>query len=169
MLKIGGQTEINGDFNLDPMFYQNIEEAIANDIRVGIYFYSYATTEKEAQEQANWIIKKIKDYDITLPIVFDWENWNNYTNFKLSFHSLNKIAASFIERIEDQGYKGMLYSSKYYLENIWYQEDYTNWLAYYTTDFYDYNNYYMWQVCNDGKIDGIESYVDIDVMYEESA
>ena len=63
----------------------------------------------------------------------------------------------------------MLYSSKYYLENVWYEDEYTNWLAYYTNDFYDYDNYYMWQVCSDGKIDGIDGYVDIDVMYEKNA
>jgi len=58
----------------------------------------------------------------------------------------------------------MLYSSKYYLETIWYKEEYTNWLAYYNTTFEQYNNYYMWQLCSDGKIDGIDGYVDINIM-----
>ena len=51
------------------------------------------------------------------------------------------------------------------LENIWYKDDYTNWLAYYNSDFTEYKDYYMWQLCNNGKIDGIDGYVDIDVMY----
>lgn len=165
MLKIGGQTKINGEFTLDPYFYSNIEGALENDIKVGLYFYSYAKTTKEAKEQADWIITNLKDYQIDMPIVFDWENWNNYTKFHISFHTLNKIATSFINRVEELGYKGALYSSKYYLENIWYQEEYTNWLAYYNEEFTEYKDYYMWQLCSNGKIDGINSYVDIDIMY----
>lgn len=164
MLKIGGQKEIGGEFHIDPKFYDNIKGALANDIKVGLYFYSYATTEKEAIKQADWIANKIKNYEVDLPIAFDWENWHNYTSFHLSFNSLNKIASAFVNQIEKHNYKAMLYSSKSYLENIWYQEDYTTWIAYYTNSFPEYNNYYMWQLCSDGKIDGIKGYVDIDIM-----
>lgn len=164
MLKIGGQTKIGDTFNLDPKFYDNIKGALNNNIKVGIYFYSYATSEKEAIKQADWIIDKLKKYKIELPIAFDWENWNNYTTFHLSFNSLNKIASSFINRIEDYKHKAILYSSKSYLEDIWYKENYKTWIAYYTNDFPDYQNYYMWQLCSDGKIDGIKGYVDIDIM-----
>ena len=62
----------------------------------------------------------------------------------------------------------MLYSSKYYLETIWDAKDYTNWLAYYTKNNDYQGDYAMWQVCSDGKIDGIDGYVDIDVMYLSS-
>ena len=37
--------------------------------------------------------------------------------------------------------------------------------VYYNEDFNDYKNYYMWQICNNGKIDGIDGYVDVNVMY----
>lgn len=168
MLKIGGQKKIRDEFTIDPKFYDNIEKALENDIQVGVYFYSYATSEGEAKKQAKWIIQKLKDYDITLPIVFDWENWNNYTTFHLSFHTLNKIASAFMEEVERNGYSSMLYSSKYYLETIWYAKDYTNWLAYYTKNNDYQGEYAMWQVCSDGKIDGIDGYVDIDVMYLSS-
>ena len=167
MLKIGGQTKIGDEFNVDPKFYDNIKGALENDLRVGVYFYSYAKSEEEAIEQANWIVKKLDNYEIDMPIVFDWENFNSYTTFHISFHTLNKVAASFIDRVEELGYDGVLYSSKYYLENIWYKDDYTNWLAYYNETFDGYKDYYMWQVCNNGKIDGINGYVDIDIMYKK--
>lgn len=165
MLKIGGQTEINGEYMMDPKFIDNITKAIEHDLKVGIYFYSYANSTEEALKQAKWIISKIQDYNIELPIVFDWENWNKYTSFHLSFYSLNKIADTFMKEIEINGYKSMLYSSKYYLENIWYKDNYTNWLAYYTKNNDYQGNYYMWQVCNNGKINGIDGYVDIDILY----
>lgn len=165
MLKLGGQVEIDGEFIIDPKFYDNIEGAINNGIDVGVYFYSYAKSVEEARKQANFIVEKLDGYNINMPIVFDWENFNSYTKFHISFHTLNKIAKSFIDRVEELGYKGVLYSSKYYLENIWYSNNYTNWLAYYNDEFNDYKDYYMWQMCSNGKIDGIDGYVDIDIMY----
>lgn len=165
MLKIGGQTKKQGEIQMDPKFLENIQNALFNDLKVGVYFYSYATSVEEARIQAKWVLKELKDYDITLPIAFDWENWSSYTSFHLSFHTLNQIAHAFIDEIEKANYEGMLYSSKYYLETIWYHEEYSIWLAYYT-DHNDYlNNYLMWQVCNNGKIEGIDGFVDIDVWY----
>lgn len=165
MLKVGGQTKINGEYIIDPKFYDNIRSAIEQDLKVGVYFYSYANSTEEAKKQAKWIISKIKNYNVELPIVFDWENWNKYTSFHLSFYSLNKIASTFMKEVEETGYKPMLYSSKYYLETIWYKDDYTRWLAYYTTNNDYQEDHYMWQLCNNGKINGIDGYVDINVLY----
>lgn len=164
MLKIGGQTKINGEYNIDPKFYKNIEGAIDNDIKVGVYFYSYAKTKEDAIKQADFVVETLKDYKIDMPIAFDWENWKYYTKFHISFNTLNNVASTFINRVEELGYKGVLYSSKYYLENIWYSNDYTNWIAYYTSNFNEYKDYYMWQMCSNGKINGIDGYVDIDIM-----
>lgn len=166
MLKIGGQTEINGSYAEDPKFRDNIEKAIQNDIDVGVYFYSYANNEKEARKEARWIIQKLKNYSINLPIAFDWENWDEFSTFHISFHTLNKVAKAFISEVEKYGYRGILYSSKHYLENIWYEDDYTKWLAYYTNNNDYKNKYLLWQLCNDGKIEGINGYVDIDIMYK---
>ena len=166
MIKIGGQTEIGGEFKLDPRFYDNIKGAIDNDIKVGVYFYSYAKSVDEAIKQADWIHDKLEGYNINMPIVFDWENWGKFTMFHISFHTLNKVATGFIDRVESMGYDGVLYSSKYFLVNIWYKDEYINWLAYYNDEFDNYKDYYMWQMCSDGKIDGIDGYVDIDIRYK---
>ena len=145
---------------------EGIKKALDNGILVGVYFYSYAKTEKEARNQARWIVKKLQNYDVTLPIAFDWENWSSYNSFNISFHSLNKVAKAFVSEVEKYNYDGILYSSKFYLENIWYQEEYTKWLAYYTSNNDYKEKYLLWQLCDDGKIDGIDGYVDIDVMYK---
>lgn len=164
MLKVGGQKKIGGEMIIDPKFYSNIQEAEAHNMKVGVYFYSYAKSELEAKKQVKWIISKIKNYDLDLPIVFDWENWTTYTTFHISFHTLNKIANTFMREVEKNGYDSMLYSSKYYLETIWYPEDYTTWLAYYTENNDYQGEYLMWQLCSDGKIEGIDGYVDIDIL-----
>ena len=164
MLKIGGQLSINGDIETDPSFNDNIKNALKSGMRVGVYFYSKAKNANEAKKQARWVIQNIKDYNIDMPIAFDWENWDSFSMYNIGFRTLNKIANSFISEINRYGYRGILYSSKFYLENIWYQDEYDKWLAYYTND-NDYNkDYILWQMCNNGRIDGIDGNVDIDVL-----
>lgn len=168
MLKIGGQSEKSGKLELDPYFINNIEEALKRELKVGVYFYSHATSTDEARKQAGWVVKNLKEYPLSLPIAFDWENWNQYTNYHLSFHTLNNIANTFFTTLETKNYQTMLYSSKYYLDTVWYKEEYNIWLAHYTTDSKDKAEYNMWQLCNDGKIEGIDSLVDIDILYLKS-
>ena len=61
----------------------------------------------------------------------------------------------------------MLYSSKWYLEHIWINENkYPVWLAHYTSDTNYQGEYILWQRTNIGKIDGISGDVDIDIYYK---
>ena len=115
---------------------------------------------------AEWVIKALDGEELDLPVVFDWENWSKWQEYKLSFHDINEIADTFMKTIEKAGYKGMLYSSKFYLENIWENKnDYPVWLAHYTNETNYKGKYKIWQMCNDGVIDGINGDVDIDIMY----
>ena len=166
MIRIGSQQGVDGEYILDPYFKQNIENALANDLKVGVYFYSYANSKKEARKQADWVLDQIKDYELTLPIAFDWECYNSFNQMELSLFGLNEVAESFLEKVEDKGYDGMLYGSKNYLNSIWKYHDYDVWLAHYT-DQTDYDSHYvMWQLCQDGRIDGINTAVDINVLYK---
>lgn len=169
MIRVGSQNGVKGDYVLDPYFKQNIENALKNDLKVGIYFYSYADSEKEATKQANWVIKQIKEYDINLPVVFDFESFDILNDMELSIYGLNEIAHSFINTLEEKGYNGMLYGSKNYLISLWKYHTNPVWLAHYTDNTNYGGEYFMWQMCNDGKIDGIEGYVDIDILYKNSS
>lgn len=149
----------------DPYFRQNIERAKKVGMQVGIYYYSYATTIEEAKEQAHWVMDIIGEYEIHLPVVFDWESWSYFNTLNLSIHDLNKIADTFLTEIEKGGYTPMLYGSKYLLQYIW---DTTSpvWLAHYTTSLDYEGSYKMWQLCENGLVDGIDGTVDIDILYE---
>lgn len=166
MIRVGGTRGTNGEYFVDKYFKRNIEEANKYGIKAGIYFYSYANSKASAMKDAKWVIKQIKDYDIDLPIAFDWEEWAYFNDYNLSFFGLTSMAESFLETIEDAGYEGMLYSSKSYLENIWLPTKYDIWLAHYTIQTNYQGKYKLWQLCENGKIDGIDGAVDINVMYE---
>lgn len=167
ILKIGGTKKATGEYYLDSQFLRNITEAHKYGIEVGIYFFSYAKTKEEAISDAQWVIDKLKGNPITLPVAFDWEDWENYNDYHLSFYHLTEIASSFLDTIKEAGYDGMLYSSKSYLEEIWLSLDFPVWLAHYTENTNYQGDYIIWQLCSNGKIDGINTNVDINVMYSK--
>lgn len=165
-IRVGVQTEINGEYYLDTKFKQNIEGLNKERIPVGVYFYTKVASKKEAKKQAKWIIKQIKKYKIKLPVVFDWENWDNYRDYNLSFYHLTQMYETFKKEIEKNGYNSMLYSSKNYLEKIWHKPSGDIWLAHYTNKTNYKGKYKVWQLCDDGIIEGINTPVDIDIMYK---
>ena len=152
---------------IDSKFKQNIKGFNKVGIPVGVYFYSYATSTKEAERDAKWVLKQIKKYKVDLEVAYDFEDWNDYNEYNLSFYNLSQIGESFNNTIKKAGYNGMLYSSKYYLENIWFKTNYPVWLAHYINKTDYKGEYKVWQITDSGKVDGIEnSFVDIDIMYE---
>lgn len=168
MMRIGVQSKQNGELSVDRYYEQNIKKAKAAGLKVGVYLYSIATSKKEAIEHANWVLKTLNKEELDLPIVFDWENWSKWNNYKLSFHDINVIADSYMETVTAAGYEGMLYSSKFYLETIWQnKKEFPVWLAHYTKKTSYKGKYIMWQLCNNGRIDGINGDIDIDILYKK--
>lgn len=168
MIRVGTAKGLGKETVIDPKFEQNIKGANEAGIPVGVYYYSYADTRKRAIEDAKWVLNQIKDYKVDLPIVFDWENWSRFNYYNVSFYSLTDVANAFMDTAKENGYEGMLYSSKTYLENIWYPVDYPIWLAHYTKNMNESSykgDYSYWQLCSNGRVDGINGDVDINVRY----
>ena len=165
ILRIGQQSK-DGDPFMDGQYLNNIKKAKEAGLKVGVYLYTIAGTKKEAIDQANWVINKLDGEKLELGIAFDWENWQYWNYYKISFHEINEIANTFIDTVNKNGYTGYLYSSKFYLETIWQNKNnYPVWLAHYI-DKTDYKGEYkIWQLCNNAVIDGINGFVDVDIMY----
>ena len=164
-IRVGSQRGVDGEYYIDPKFERNIKGFKEVGIPVGIYFYSYANSKANAKKEAKWIVEQLKPYKIDLPVVFDWENWSFYQEFNLSFYNISEIAKTYLNEMEKAGYVGMLYSSKYYLENVWFKQKYPVWLAHYTTKTNYQGEYKVWQMCSNGRVDGIYGDVDINIMY----
>ena len=146
-----------------------IECFLEQKIPVGVYFYSYANSIEKAKKDALWVIEQIKDYDVTLPIAFDWENWSSFNKFGISFKTLSECADTFIKTLKDKGYSGVLYSSKNYLEKIWNTMGNDVWLAHYTEKTDYEGDYMMWQLTSGGVIPGItDNTVDVDILYRNN-
>ena len=152
----------------DEKFRQNLEEARNAGLKVGLYFYSYATEIWEAEEQANWIVKTLNGEKIDLPIVFDYETWKSFPTYNINIVDLNKVAKRFLDILHDNGYEGMNYSSKYYLNTIWNISEYPTWLAHYVSKTNYDKDFKVWQFSNTGEVPGINGFVDLDVLYLEN-
>ena len=151
----------------DEKFRQNLEGARNVGLKVGLYFYSYATEIREAEEQANWIVKTLNGEKIDLPIVFDYETWKSFPTYNINIVDLNKVAKRFLDILHDNGYEGMNYSSKYYLNTIWNLSEYPTWLAHYVSKTNYDKDFKVWQFSNTGEVPGINGFVDLDVLYLE--
>ena len=153
------------EFKLDPTFEKNYTNAKSAGLKVGIYYASTDGTPEEAQENANKLIDALNGDKLDFPITFDWENFGHIQRYKMSLNDLCYLYDVFEEACNDRGYDTMLYASKYYLTEIWKPADsVTVWLAQYSSKVTYTGTYYMWQVSDCGKIDGIDGPVDMDIL-----
>lgn len=155
----------------DTQYKKNIEGALAAGIRVGAYFYSQATSEAEAKEEAEFVLERIKKYKITCPVVVDSELVDGAEGRMDSISAQERAhyAAVFCDRVEQAGYKSMIYHNlevgvvKMELPML---EKYDRWFASYSETLYYPYEYKMWQYTDKGKVSGIKGNVDLNISFE---
>ncbi|MCR4581454.1 MAG: glycoside hydrolase family 25 [Bacilli bacterium] len=169
MMRMGVSNKPEEELAMDRKYKQNIKNAKAAGLKVGVYIYTTAINDEMAKTLADFAINTLDGETLDFPIVFDWENWSKFRTYGISIHDLNKTFLTFANELEKRGYQTMLYGSKHYLEIMWedsIKEKYPVWLAHYTNSQTSYEGkYMMWQQCSDGHIDGIDGEVDIDILY----
>lgn len=177
MIRIGYRGYEQGIMHQDELSEEYVKGAANAGIDVGVYFYSQAVSEAEAREEAVFVCELIKDYDIKYPVVFDWELPPDDTARTLgtTTETLNKCALAFCQEISDRGYKPMLYSNlkmaltKYDMRSL---SAYDFWYVEYkdghNPPLYPYE-LQMWQYASDGKVDGIDGYVDMNISFVDYA
>lgn len=168
-LGIRGYTE--GEIIEDETFEDNIKGALKNDIDVGIYFFTQALSEEEAEEEATYVIESIAPYQVKYPIVLDVEAVTNTEarGNDLTSEERTKYCIAFCEKIKEAGYTPMIYGNlKTFtlLLNMKELEDYDKWFAYYDESYYFPYDFKIWQYTNKGKVAGIKGDVDLNISFE---
>ena len=169
-IRVGYRTYGDGIITYDSAFQRNIEGAQEAGIKVGAYFYSQATNADEAIEEADAVIDALAGYDITYPVVYDWElvYHDNARTDDVSVEALADCCVSFCERVKDSGYTPMIYQNtgtathKLDLPRI---KDYDFWLAEYGDQPSYYYDFKIWQYSNTGSIPGVEGEVDLNICF----
>lgn len=171
MLRLGYRGYSTGAIVKDNYFDKNIREALANGIEVGVYFFSQAINEEEAQEEAQFCMEILSAYPVTYPIVFDWEPYSSSLNPRtdgLSDQMLTKCAVAFCKAVEARGYESMVYSNLtyFYLHfDLSKLVDFPLWLAQYNKTPTFYYHFDMWQYSSTGKVPGIDGNVDLNIQF----
>lgn len=166
-VRVGFRGSTEGGIAQDTFFEDNMNGAIDNGVDVGVYFFSQAVDEKEAVEEAEFVLEAVSDYDLTMPIVFDIEKYENGRADKLSMEKYTNITKSFINRIKESGYDTMIYgnlNTMFKMIDLKEFEDCPKWFAYYTYPVYFPYEYSIWQYSSTGKVDGIEGSVDLNIL-----
>lgn len=172
-IRVGYRGMDQGTLAEDPYYKQNIEQATAAGIKVGVYIFSQAINVAEAEQEADYIVSRIRNYNITMPVVIDYEFGNGMTgrlaNANLSKQAGTDVCNAFCARVESQGYTGMVYANKNmltnYVDGSQIANQYLIWLAQYNTHVTYSGNYNFWQYCSDGAVSGIQGNVDMNYWY----
>ena len=167
MIRMAVSNGPDDEIGLDSKYKQNIKNAKKAGLKVGVYVYTSPSTTKEIKKQANFILKELDGTKLDFPIAYDFENWDDVKILKINKHDINNMVKEFYNVVKKDGYDVMIYSSKSKLNTIWQKDKFPIWLAHYTDQTNYDGDYIMWQMADNGKIDGIEHHVDIDIYYKK--
>lgn len=103
-----------GKRHLDSRFYENINGAINAGLKVGVYYYSYATTQEEAEDEADFVVETLDDCGLTpdkleLGVWIDEEDadrWRcrNGLDYYNNSQLVTNMATAAVNKFWDAGY-----------------------------------------------------------------
>jgi len=168
MVRCGYRGITDGGVYEDQYFDWNIDNASAQGIDVGVYFFSQAISEEEAVEEANKCLEMIDGRKLQYPVAYDYEpsTTGGGRADSLSAEQASANARAFCKVIEDAGYGTMIYGNQHDLNDyesglldeseIWYAE-------YGTLAPTSNHRFSIWQYSNEGSIAGIDTAVDMNI------
>ena len=170
IVRVGGRGYTEGKLYEDTYFDRNVQGALDAGLAVGAYFFSQAITVEEALEEARFVLERVRDYDLTMPVVFDWEMVSDSsarTN-AIDSDTMNEVALAFCGAIQEAGYESMIYFNsyqgyvKYDLSKLL---DHSFWFAQYQAQPSFYYDFQMWQYSSKGSVPGIQGEVDMNLYF----
>ncbi len=149
----------------DIMFEKYYAKAKAAGLKVGAYWYSYATTLADVLAEAKACVEVLKEKQFEFPIYFDLEEASQFANGS-SF--CNSLVQTFCSELENNGYFTGLYMSRSPLTthiSSSVKDNYALWVAEYSSRCNYGGSYGMWQYSGSGRVNGIYGDVDMDWSY----
>lgn len=168
MIRIGFSGEKDGTITEDSCFEQNLKNAKAAGLDVGVYFYSNAVSTDEAVAEAKFIIEKIRRRGVRYPVCFDMEVEQNSRDSALTSKQRTEISTAFCQVISQNGHKPILYGNPTYFSSnvdLSYLTEYDLWLAHYVNISSFPYKFMMWQYSSTGKLPGISTSCDMDIAF----
>ena len=161
----------SGALVLDPMFEEHFTNVKNAGLKVGVYFFSQATTEEEAKEEAFACAYVLNGRKLDYPIFFDTEasgasNGSGRAD-GLGVADRTKCAVAFCEEVKANGYKPGVYAS-----TLWYRNrvdlssltKYTIWNAHYGVASSPIDCA-LWQGTCTARLPGYKGDLDVNISY----
>lgn len=167
-IRVGTRGYESGSIYEDECWAENLKEAKEAGLDAGVYFFSGAVSEQEAEEEAEYIIEKLNGEPLELGIVLDVETIGSGTSRHddLSAEQYTANTSAFCERVRAAGYNPIVYSNIFW-EATHYDMtkigNYDVWYADYMTTPQTPYMYRFWQYTDSGTVPGINGAVDLDV------
>lgn len=168
IIRIGLRGTATKELLTDEKFFEYYDGAVKSGLHIGCYFYSAATTNEEAQEEANYVVDMIRNHDLKfdMPVYMDMEDAVVQRTGKTQIFNSTKAFLDIMK--EENIYSGV------YCSTSWAQDYYTPalfsghslWIA----DWHDKcryeGDYGMWQYTDQGSVSGIDAnYTDLNLCY----
>lgn len=172
ILRAGYRGYETGVLMPDEYFQQYLDGASAVGMPLGVYFFSQATNADEAREEADYVINMLAGYNIQYPIAFDMEELTTspYRTENLTATEITDIALAFCARVEERGYKPMVYGNVSWMlarMELHRLDGIDKWFAQYRPQPYYPYDFTIWQYTHKGTIDGIEGEVDLNISFTD--
>ena len=169
IIRVGGRGTEKGTLYSDDSAQAYYEGATAVGLKVGAYIFAQSVTVEEAIEEAEFVLDAVKDWDIQMPLVYDWEYVDETARTAdVDSRTLTDMAKAFCQTIEDAGYTPMLYFGRSQSTDLLKLEElveYPFWLAMYSP-IMDYPYQIdMWQYTDEGTVPGIDGNVDLNLLF----
>lgn len=150
----------------DNMFEKHYEGMKNNNIKIGVYHYSYMTGVEGAKKEALNCLNIINSKKLDLPIFIDVEEARTK---KLGKETITNGIIEFAKIIQNAGYNAGCYANldwfKNYIDIEKLKENKIQiWLAQWNDKITANFKVDFWQYTSKGNIEGIEGYVDLDYM-----
>lgn len=169
IIRAGYRGSTKGRLYEDELFRENLDGAKEAGLKVGVYFFSQAVTAEEAAEEAAFVLELLDGEPLELPVYYDWEQITGTSRISdPGALPLTECSIAFCEAVRQQGYT----------PGVYFNQDY----GYAYLDFTRLQNYEMWlaeygdhptfryrfdclQYTDKGKLPGIETTVDMDLIF----
>ena len=166
----------NDDTDQDDVWaVRNMQECERVGIPYGVYLYSYAVNEDEANSEANHILRMLQGFNPVLGVYIDIEDTEYYNKYDIDPYSsegrelITRIAVTVMDRVSRAGYTAGVYANWNYFQNVLIQSEIQayKWLAWYKEDTSEVpeGDWIMWQYTSTGHVNGIEGNVDMNFWY----
>lgn len=178
MIRVGYREYGTGKIVPDSKFQDNIEGAQAAGLPVGVYFFSKAVTDAEAEEEATFVLNQIHGYSVTYPVAFYWRYSSKDDGSKdekdrtirCNGEQVTGFVDTFCKKVKVAGLKTCFYSDKsmgYETLDLEALKDYDMWYSEYRAVPSFYYDFKMWQYTREGKVPGIEKDVPLNLCLKK--